>query len=252
MILCPKLKLGFIHVYKTGGTSVTRLLTPYTVSQYRREPPRLSGGGWQENWHVDGAQHSTFADNAERLAGVFDEDWRFVTISRHPLTWFASVFYEFYYKDLGNAEGGNFIFGQASKTRSFEDFVQFYYDFKPEHPRLWGFYPQKFFVEGVPREKLRVIRFENFPSDVATVLGRFGVQSVAAPHELDEGAEKAEMTSRLQRDARFRDFVLKEFAEDFEFYGYDPNPKQSRSSKLTDVIRFGWRPRALASLLSQK
>lgn len=220
MIICPKQKLGFVHVFKTGGSSITRLLAPYTVAEYRQDAPILSGPGWQVGWHFGGAQHSTFRDNLEQLNGLFDDDWRFVVVSRNPLTWLASVFYEFYHFDLGYSAGENFAFGQVSRTRSIEDFIQFYYSSKSAHPRYWGFYTQKYFVEGIPQNKLLVIKFENFLSDVTAVFGRFGIPADAVPHELQRHSKTAETISKIRRDPQFREFVSKEFAEDFDYYGY--------------------------------
>jgi hypothetical protein len=67
-----------------------------------------------------------------------------------------------------------------------------------------------------------VIKFENLSSDVTEALGRFGIPADALPHELQRHSKTIEPISKIQRNSQFRQFVLKEFAEDFDFYGYPP------------------------------
>ena len=48
----------FVHIYKTGGSSITRLLGPHVDERYRAQVTRVEGDGWQGTWHYRGQQHA--------------------------------------------------------------------------------------------------------------------------------------------------------------------------------------------------
>lgn len=220
MILCPDQKLAFIHIYKTGGTSLTRILAEYTAEGLRGRNPTFKGDRWQATWHKNGMQHAKFSDVRGQLGGIADEDWTYAVVCRHPYDWFASVFYEFYYRDLGHPKGFNFLFGKFSKNRSFEDFVDFYHDFKRGYPNFWGFSTQKSFVREIPLSQLKVIKFENYEEDVHSVLEEVGIPVPVMPHALNKGAEKRVYTDFIKRHPKFGSFVTETFEEDFTFFDY--------------------------------
>jgi len=67
LILIPKYQLGFVHVPKTGGSSITAALAKFT----RVPLPEKDEHGWQSRHHV-GPMHATLEESRDRLpAGTF-------------------------------------------------------------------------------------------------------------------------------------------------------------------------------------
>lgn len=221
MIICPKQKLGFVHIYKTGGSSLTRILSDYTVDGLRGNSPRFDGDGWQGTWHINGQQHSKFHQNKKALHGVTTDDWAYMVVCRDPYDWFASVFYEFYATDKNWLAGSNFVFGKISKNRTFEDYIDFYRDFRPGHPEFWGFSTQKSFVSGIPEQNLRIVRFEQYEENLRDTLGSVGIPVAEIRHDLKRGSAKDAYKTYLRNHPRYVPFVNEVFAEDFDFFGYE-------------------------------
>lgn len=221
MIVCPKYKTGFIHIYKTGGTSLTLNLSDHTIDGLRGSNPGFEGDGWQGTWHLNQQQHSKFKQNANALREIIDDQWRFIVVCREPYDWFSSVFYEFYHIDRGWKSDFNFLFGKISRNRTFEDYIDFFRDFRPGYPNFWGFSTQKSFIEGIPKDRLHMIRFENYEESVKTTLQELGFPISKVRHELKRGAEKTDFRSYLKMHPKFIAFVNEVFQEDFEFFGYE-------------------------------
>lgn len=221
MIICPGPKVAFIHIYKTGGSSLTRVLSRYTVETYRAAgEPRFNGEGWQDTWHLHGQQHSKFQQNKKALSEIVDDQWNYVVVARNPYEWFASVFFEFYLQDRKWKAGSNFLFGKVSKNRTFEDYVDFYQDFKSGYPEFWGFSTQKSFIAGVPPAKLNVIKFENYEQEVRSTMASLGIVVEEIQHDLKRGSDKEKFKNYLMAHPRFIPFVNDVFAEDFDTFGY--------------------------------
>lgn len=221
MIVCPNPKVSFIHIYKTGGSSLTRVLSDHTVEGLRGKNPRFDGDGWQGTWHVNSQQHSKFKDNQNQLKDIIDDSWIHLVVCRNPYDWFASVFYEFYAENKNWKAGSNFLFGQFSKNRTFEDFIDFYEEFEAGYPDFWGFSSQRSFVDGIDKINLRTIRFEAYEESVQKNLLDLGIPVVALPHDLKRGSEKGNFKSYIKSHPKFTPFVNRVFEKDFEFFSYD-------------------------------
>ena len=106
MIIADSKKLMFVHIYKTGGSSITSLLAPYITKQHRSENPITSGDRWQNSWHFDDDQHSKFAEalavlHKSEVKIDLDDYFKFVFV-RNPYSWILSVWNNFYSSPQGN------------------------------------------------------------------------------------------------------------------------------------------------------
>ncbi|WP_112321868.1 sulfotransferase family 2 domain-containing protein [Oceanibium sediminis] len=234
MMILPGLKVVFIHIYKTGGTSLTQILAPYTTRDFRSSHPRSSGNGFQGTWHYKGNQHAKFS---AKLAGFPESlkpdlsDWRFLTVVRDPYSWSLSVYREFFSSDNGAIKGTNFLFGQVYPQRRLSDFHAFVPAFMPGYNHDIGLGTQSSFVEGIPEGQLSLIRFETYEEDLRAVLPTLGIPVSDIPHALDRGPAKREHAARLQDDPRHISFCNDVYAEDFERFGYPM--KTARPSQAT-------------------
>src|SRR3974390_1974627 len=101
MLISDAKNFIFVHIYKTGGSTITKLIGPYVDERYRASVPRFDGDGWQGTWHYRGQQHAKL----ETLRS--DPEWRdrnltkyrICTVVRNPYTWALSVWNDFYRKE---------------------------------------------------------------------------------------------------------------------------------------------------------
>lgn len=79
MIACPQLRACFVAIEKTGSSTVTMVLAPYTEAKH----PRFEGLGWQSTLHLPNShQHSALEPGYE--------DWFSFGFCRNPYTRFVS------------------------------------------------------------------------------------------------------------------------------------------------------------------
>lgn len=224
MMILPEKKLCFIHVPKTGGTSFTKALAPFTDPRFRSKNPKTIGLGHQGTWHLNKSQHAKFKDPEKDFPKALQNefnDYTFVTICRNPYEWLASNYLEFYSQDRGNAAGQNFIFGQVFPERSLSDFYEFFRRFHRGYPGFYGITPQSSFVVGVPKDRLEFIRFEHLDADTADFLARHDVPFEALEHKLDRGSGKRERLAKIAGSDEHIAFCNDHLKSDFELFGYE-------------------------------
>ena len=105
MIVSDRKKFMFVHIYKTGGSSLTRVLSEYVDKKYLGvTDPVYEGPNWQSGWHLGNAQHMWFSSAIQLLPKDLDfEPYCKFTFVRHPLDWLMSIYFEFYRNIKGNA-----------------------------------------------------------------------------------------------------------------------------------------------------
>lgn len=221
MILCPDLKIGFIHVYKTGGSSITKILHQHTSPAWRlQEGLRFEGPGWQEGWHYKGQQHAKYRHFHHELGSLVDDNWKWIVVPRNPYTWLASIYYEFYAKPLPVHSGQNFDFGMFGAEHAVGDFPRFYHRYKAGHPSFYGFSTQTSFWKGIEKDKMIFVRFESYEEDVKHTFAKLGIGITALPHEINRGNQKRRHIEHILSNPTFRAFVSEEFQEDFRLHQY--------------------------------
>jgi hypothetical protein len=195
----------FVHIYKTGGSTMTVLLHPYVDTAHAGDG-KLEGAGWQSTWHLY-AQHSRFAECLPTLDQLgIDPAERFLfTFVRNPYSWALSVWNNFYSLPTGNGASGVLsawrtrlkIWLRGPQTQaehfhalypdgSFPSFLKFLGGIRegkiqPLYP-YWGACDQYSFLENSRGIEFDFIgRFERFDKDVRVVLDRL---DIPAPEEL--------------------------------------------------------------------
>lgn len=177
----------FVHIYRTGGNSLRALISGPDTFQI-------------------GSPHS-LPDDVQRLLSpdAWQRAFRF-TIVRHPYTWLAST-WELVrrvttHRDHEHAQGG------------FPDFVRWVADvghavdngpLRDRYARLSEF----------ARGMDHVYRFEDHPAPMLDVCQKLGIPKPRAiPH-------RGKGTALVAIDAETKTFIQREWAEDFERFGYD-------------------------------
>ncbi len=224
MIILPDQKVAFIHIYKTGGTSLTLLLAPHTDPAFRSKQPRIGGAGFQGTWHYRGAQHAVFSDPRKGFPEALQDqlsDYRFLAVVRNPYSWCHSVYLEFFRPDKKTTRGINFLFGQVSPDRSLKGFYTFWRAFRPGYSGAVGMHTQSEFLEGIPEAQFHLIRFETYAEDVRRILPELGIPVPDLPHALNRGRAKQRSEEVFLRDPEFIAFCNEAYAEDFDTLGYD-------------------------------
>lgn len=229
MIIAPSLKTIFVHSQKTGGTSITKLLAPYTDPSLRNPDPRLDGPGFQNTWHFMGRQHAKFAQDFHRLPQHIKEDfpsYRVLFVVRDPFSWVHSNFKEFYERPQDHEWSHNTIFGDFCRarglTRDILAFCSFSTVLGDAFPNFPGIATQYSFVRGVPIDQLDIIHFENLPDDVSAWARKREVAFDSMPHELNQGPNKKTDFLQAKELDQFRTHVRRRFEMDFDLFGYDP------------------------------
>lgn len=105
MIVAEKKKALFVHIEKTGGTSIAKLLSPHVIDCHRFKAAKAVGEkGWRESNHIN-SQHSRFAESLSLLdrLGINLQKYYKFTIVRNPYSWILSIYLNRYGKPMNVA-----------------------------------------------------------------------------------------------------------------------------------------------------
>ncbi len=212
-------KFVFVHIYKTGGTSLTRALLPFVSADLHPGNPRHEGLGWQGSWHFRNGQHAKLAPAlpALRRHGLGDlSGYRIVTFVRDPYSWVHSIWRSFY--TSGGSEG------RAAFTARFpggglDDFCRFIAEEQARpQTRHWGMKPQVSFFEIPGRAPDFIGRFEEYEAEVARLMQFLGLPPLeAVPHELRRRRRTFDLGVYAPESLEIINHVM---APDFRSLGY--------------------------------
>lgn len=249
MIVSDSNKFIFIHIYKTGGSSMNTLLMPYISEKFRfkSKNPRTKGSLWQSDWHVEGLQHSKFAENLQFLDKSnldLNEYFKFVFV-RNPYTWILSIWNNFYQsprrnlpdnlknnlkfmvRGLFNKKMDSQHFFEMYPDGSFKNFVLFINEIVSNNPQLaqtaWGASDQYSFIENDRDIQFDFIgKLENFQEDINKITSLIKVEQ---PSEIPDKGRYAK--NRLKKknyleyyDKQSIEIINKVFIRDFQAFGY--------------------------------
>jgi hypothetical protein len=219
MLISDQKQFIFVHIYKTGGSSLTRLLGPYVEEQYRAKVPRLEGAGWQGTWHYSGRQHAKLATLRSDPAWIAADlsQYRLCTIVRNPYTWVLSVWNDFYRREIDAPPWFTALF----PARQFLDFCRLIRAARMGlNPAIWGCSPQQSFIADPEVTPAFVARFERLSEDIGNMLELLDIPYTEIPHEIRNHPEERSY-ARAFYDRESLSIINELFAADFEAFGYE-------------------------------
>jgi hypothetical protein len=177
-------KLIFIHIARTGGTSIEAALV---------------GRDW---WDIDPDSKHLSASQTRRLYG--EEFWHSYlkfSVVRNPWDRVVSMW----------ATGWWHAKGSEAAATSFHDFVQKLRPHRHEH------YESLFYYDILDEPLDRLLRFERLNEDFAALMRECGTPEIVLPH-----CEKRQRGDyRSYYDAETRDLVARMFERDIREYDYE-------------------------------
>lgn len=197
MVWCHKRKVIFVHIPKTGGTSI----------EMRLGMRGLSNG--YEVVNCIAKQHYRWRNYVKELGNdKFKEYYKFA-VCRNPYTRFLSEYYWCEIPGMGHRHGQSFVefLGKVEKIVKEKQFkLTKYHD---------HFIPQWRFVfdnNGVPKLD-KVLRFESFEEVDNFLKDKFG--AVGNEHQKKSGNKKYVLTSQD------KERIYAMYQKDFELFGYE-------------------------------
>ena len=203
-----KCKFIFVHIPKTGGTSIEAYLYSIFKNNSFKDSNRLQKGGYIPK-HKLFAQHATLKQLKNELNVPVDDYFKF-TVCRNPFE---------------RAVSDYFWCSRLLQTpKPFKDYllVRNGYEklnhLESNKGRGDHFYTQFEFIEINGRSKIDfIIRFENLQKDFNIVCGKLKIPHHNLPHN-NRSKNRKHYTEYY--DDETREIVAKKFAKDIEFFGY--------------------------------
>lgn len=219
MLMSHSKKFIFIHIYKTAGTSVMKILLPHArlrdKAAYAPGLPkriimklnRMTGLDHNGMKHITG--HHKFAKTKEVVAKMgerkFDRHFSFVFV-RNPYDWAVSTY--FYLRHLVMHP-----LHKKAMSMEFDEYIRWAIANKPDRLSDWVCDEQ-----GKIRTSY-VGRLEHLDDDLEYICGRLDIPFERAPHiNASPGREK---DYRQYFTDETRELVGQYFAEDIRMFGYD-------------------------------
>lgn len=222
MIVSEKKKFIFIHIYKTGGTSLTKVLSDYVDEKFLgTNTPRTEGLGWQSDWHVGAGQHMWFQSGINLLPKKFDFEPYFIfTFVRNPLSWLKSIYFEFYFPGR-KINSHNKAFAEYTDDNNFNSFIDFL--ISDQSKGCWGHNRQVDFLKNHQGVEIDFCaKLENYDKDVRRIMAHIGVPIEEIPHLLKKGGGKKKILDTVSESITKETLgkINTYYKEDFERFGY--------------------------------
>ena len=219
MIISDDNNYIFVHIYKTGGSSLAKMTTSLVEDTYRQSQPRISGPGWQETWHYKGGQHWKMSDLRRQIAWADKDlsDYLLIAFTRNPYSWILSIWNNFY-RDRTNPDA--LFFASMFPDRSFSSFCKFIEARASEkNPRAWGATTQGSFIIDRDVKDPFIGRFESLEEDMQRLAARFEITIDEVPHEIRDKPEARENTLEHYTPESIG-IINRVFKEDFDQFSY--------------------------------
>ena len=216
MIISESKKFVFFHTPKTGGSSMTAALAPYSIKGSYNPAPEGSHA-WQCGYHYS-PMHATVAKSWERCPNPKCENYFWFAFVRNPFDLVVSAWrmrQAIYANPIGVHKKRMERRGlKPIDAISLEQFLDFELG-EPEflHTR-WT--QSHHLVHGAPRELDMIGRYETLKEDWGRITDRLRIQ-VNLPHR---NASNRERGWRQYYDEASKKRIADFYAEDLERWGY--------------------------------
>ena len=244
MIVADKKKAIFIHIEKTGGRSITKLLTPYVSEQYRIKNPKMPG--WGQTWHIN-SQHARFYESLPILdrLNIDPQEYFKFAIVRSPYSRLLSIWRNMYQSPMdvretlinklrfqfarytGIKKFPSQHFYQMYPDGSFKNFVLFINYIATNYPpsfvrRYLGATDQYSYIENDRGIEFDFIgKLENFHTDITTINNKLELTAnLEIPHLNQDNRKKNQKKFLEFYDEESIAIVNKIFVRDFEAFDY--------------------------------
>lgn len=184
-MICTKLKVIFIHIPRTGGTSIEQALV---------------GKNW---WHVERAtKHLTWFQARQIYTEYWDQYLKF-SVVRNPWDWMVSLYYAHNYTR------------SAARGISWREYVK--------HPRLASHEQDTVIQSAIIGSEIDfVLRFENLGPDFKRLCARIGLE---APELPNYSARSGRVGLNKQHyscyyDAELREIIANRHKDDIRRFNY--------------------------------
>jgi hypothetical protein len=218
MLISDQKEFIFVHIYKTGGSSLTRLLGHYVDEKYRSPVAHADGLGWQKTWHYGQVQHaplSMLRDSPEWR----DRDisrYRICTTVRNPYSWVLSIWNNFYRFQ----ESAPAWFSYLCPDRTFLDFCRMMNaGSMGMNRRMRGNTSQSSFIDDPELKPFFIARFERLEDDVRQMLSLLDIPAAELPHRVRHNPEERSDPLSFYNPESLA-IVNKIFADDFNNFDY--------------------------------
>ena len=184
-MICTKLKVIFIHIPRTGGTSIELALT---------------GKNW---WHVDRATKHLTRDQAHQIYAEHWEQYLKIAIVRNPWDWMVSLYHSHNYTR------------SAARGVSWREYVK--------HPRLAP-HEQDTVIQSdiIGNDIDLVLRFENLEQDFNHLCSRIGIVAPELPNYSARSGRAGDNKQHYSHyyDAELRDVIANRHIADICRFNY--------------------------------
>lgn len=211
MLISHKHKFIFIHIWKTGGTSVCECLRPYAEQKQTDRQQSFFQRLFQKKAvfpiSSDFEQHITFSELQKKIPTKYFEPYFKFAFVRNPLSWEVS-YYHFITQQVNEHPQKEVI----RKLRNFEDFIKW----AAEHEM--HYHSQKPFVFNRNGDLYPNFlgKFENLADDFSKVCELLHITCPPLAH-LNKSKHDAYLKYYTSETETIVRTILK---EDFEAFGY--------------------------------
>ena len=227
-MIIPEHKLIYIHVPKTGGTSIETFLLDYFNLGERSPFYLLDGIGKRETKEKDGKltfypyMHFPLAWIEEELAKIniiVDETWNIFSVVRNP---YHKLLSELFFTDLSPLIYNYHTLPDSSKNHYFNQCLNEYLEEKDVWKNNHSLHttPQYVFFEGSKLNNIKIAQFEDGLENIVKTLG-FEVKN-PFPHRLNTFEMKSSPKPNYHdvMTRHFVELVNTKYKLDFKTFGY--------------------------------